>query len=80
MGPSFWQLLIILVIVLLLFGTKRLSNLGSDLGGAIKGFKKAMGDEENKSNANQQPPQQQVENKSGSEVIDVTPEKKKDEV
>jgi len=79
MGPSFWQLLIILVIVLLLFGTKRLSNLGSDLGGAIKGFKKAMGDEENKSNANQQP-QQQVENKSGSEVIDVTPEKKKDEV
>ena len=47
-GISIWQLLIILVIVLLLFGTKRLKNIGSDLGGAVKGFKKAMSDEENK--------------------------------
>jgi len=47
-GISIWQLLIILVIVLLLFGTKRLRNLGGDLGNAIKGFKKAMGDEEKK--------------------------------
>ncbi|MEW5251437.1 Sec-independent protein translocase subunit TatA [Microbulbifer sp. 2201CG32-9] len=45
-GISIWQLLIILVIVLLLFGTKRLKNLGGDLGGAIKGFRKAMKDEE----------------------------------
>ena len=47
-GISIWQLLIVLVIVLLLFGTKRLRNLGGDLGNAIKGFKKAMneGDEE----------------------------------
>lgn len=45
-GISIWQLLIILVIVLLLFGTKRLRNLGGDLGNAVKGFKKAMGDEE----------------------------------
>ncbi len=44
-GISIWQLLIILVIVLLLFGTKRLKNLGGDLGGAIKGFKNAMTDE-----------------------------------
>ena len=44
MGISIWQLLIILAIVLLLFGTKRLRNLGGDLGGAIKGFKKAMTD------------------------------------
>jgi twin arginine-targeting protein translocase, TatA/E family len=44
-GISIWQLLIILVIVLLLFGTKRLKGLGGDLGGAIKGFKKAMGEE-----------------------------------
>jgi sec-independent protein translocase protein TatA len=42
MGPSIWQLLIILAIVLLLFGAKRLKNIGSDLGGAIKGFRKAM--------------------------------------
>lgn len=41
-GISIWQLLIILVIVLLLFGTKRLRSLGGDLGGAIKSFKKAM--------------------------------------
>lgn len=47
-GINIWQLLIILVIVLLLFGTKRLKNLGGDLGGAIKGFKKAMSDEEAK--------------------------------
>ena len=40
-----WQLLIILVIVVLLFGTKRLKNIGSDLGGAIKGFKSAVTDE-----------------------------------
>ncbi len=47
-GISIWQLLIILAIVLLLFGTKRLRNIGSDLGGAVKGFKKAMTDEEKK--------------------------------
>ncbi len=43
-GISLWQLLIVLVIVILLFGTKKLSSLGSDLGGAVKGFRKAMGD------------------------------------
>jgi sec-independent protein translocase protein TatA len=43
-GISIWQLLIILVIVLLLFGTKRLKNIGSDLGGAVKGFRSAMSD------------------------------------
>ena len=45
-GISIWQLLIILVIVLLLFGTKRLKNIGADLGGAIKGFRKSMNDGE----------------------------------
>ena len=44
-GISIWQLLIILVIVALIFGTKRLRNIGGDLGGAIKGFKKALGDD-----------------------------------
>ena len=39
-GP--WQLLIILVIVLAIFGTKKLRNMGSDLGGAVKGFRSAM--------------------------------------
>lgn len=41
-GISIWQLLIILVIVVLLFGTKRLKNIGSDLGEAIRGFRGSM--------------------------------------
>lgn len=45
-GIGIWQLLIILVIVLLLFGTKRLKGLGGDLGSAIKGFKKAITEDE----------------------------------
>lgn len=44
-GISIWQLLIILAIVFMLFGTKRLRGLGGDLGGAIKGFKKAIKEE-----------------------------------
>ena len=54
-GIGIWQLLIVLVIVLLLFGTKKLRNLGGDLGSAIKNFKNSMksgesgeGDEEQK--------------------------------
>ena len=45
-GISIWQLLIIAVIVVLLFGTKKLGSIGSDLGASIKGFKKAMNDDE----------------------------------
>lgn len=41
-GIGIWQLLIILVIVLLLFGTKRLRNLGQDLGSAVRGFRSSM--------------------------------------
>ena len=39
-----WKMLILLAIILLIFGTKKLKNLGSDLGGAVKGFKSAMDD------------------------------------
>ena len=49
-GISIWQLLIILAIVIMLFGTKRLRSLGSDLGSAIKGFKKSIGDEDEAKN------------------------------
>lgn len=42
MGISVWQLLIILVIIMLLFGTKKLRNMGADLGGALKSFRKAV--------------------------------------
>lgn len=45
-GISIWQLLIIFVIVVLLFGTKKLRTLGGDLGSAVKGFKKAVSDED----------------------------------
>lgn len=69
MGISPGQLIIILIIVLLLFGTKRLRNLGSDLGGALKGFKKAMSDEEKE---NQEP--EKLPRKEG-EVIEGTAKK-----
>lgn len=46
MGISIWQLLIVLLIVVMLFGTKRLRSLGSDLGGAISGFRKSVSDGE----------------------------------
>lgn len=45
-GISVWQLLIIAAIVLVIFGTKRLRNLGGDLGTSIKGFKDAMKEED----------------------------------
>ena len=47
-GVGIWNLLIILAIIVLLFGTKKLKNIGGDLGGAIKGFKKAISDEDKK--------------------------------
>jgi len=50
MGISVTQLLIVLVIVIVLFGTKRLKNMGGDLGGAIKGFRSAMKDGEEDKN------------------------------
>jgi len=45
-GISIWSLLLILAIVVLLFGTKKLRNVGGDLGGAIRSFKKSVKDEE----------------------------------
>lgn len=45
-GISIWQLLIVLAIVVLVFGTKRLKGLGGDVGGAIKSFKSAMNEED----------------------------------
>jgi sec-independent protein translocase protein TatA len=48
MGISIWQLLIILAIVLIIFGAKKLRNLGSDVGGAVKGFKDSMKEGEDK--------------------------------
>ena len=41
-GLSIWHWLIVLLVVVLIFGTKKLRNIGSDLGGAVKGFKEGM--------------------------------------
>ena len=65
MGISIWQLLIILAIVLLLFGAKRLRNVGSDLGSAIKGFKQSMKEGEDEAGG-----EQKLENKDEGRVID----------
>jgi len=43
---SIWHWLVVLVVVALVFGTKKLRNLGGDLGGAVKGFKQAMNEEQ----------------------------------
>lgn len=53
-GISVWQLLILLVIVLIIFGTKRLRNAGSDLGGAIKGFREGMAGAEDEEKTSEQ--------------------------
>ena len=45
-GISFWQILIILVVILVLFGGKKIRTMGSDLGEGLKGFKKALKDED----------------------------------
>ena len=50
-GLSPAQMIILLVVILLVFGTKKLRNAGSDLGAAVKGFKKAMSDDEPKKDA-----------------------------
>jgi len=65
MGISVWQLLIILAIVLLLFGAKRLKNIGSDLGGAIKGFRKSMQEGEGETGKGDN-----LEDKDGGRIID----------
>jgi len=65
MGISIWQLLIILLIVVVLFGTKKLRNIGGDLGGAIKNFRQSMREGEQEEQAEQQattPPPQVTQN------------------
>ncbi|QFY88600.1 Sec-independent protein translocase subunit TatA [Magnetovirga frankeli] len=77
-GISIWQLLIVLVIVLLLFGTKRLRNIGSDLGNAVKGFKNSIKDGEAQQEQDQQAQNQaKIEQREG-EVIEGEAQKEKD--
>ncbi|MBI3773813.1 MAG: Sec-independent protein translocase subunit TatA [Gammaproteobacteria bacterium] len=76
MGFSLWHLLIVLLIVLLLFGTKRLRTIGSDLGGAVKGFRDSMsnGKEGDKDKENEG--RQVMERKDEGRVIDAKSEVK----
>lgn len=70
-GISIWQLLIVLVIIMLLFGTKKLRNIGSDLGGAVKGFKSAVKEgeqEQNKQISENQSAEQGTEQKDKDQV------------
>jgi sec-independent protein translocase protein TatA len=69
MGISPTQLLILLVIVMLVFGTKRLRNIGSDLGSAVKGFRKGVEDE---------PEDKEPEQITTAESTSVTPQNKED--
>lgn len=70
MGPSPWQLLVILVIVLLIFGTKKLRGAGGDLGSAIKNFKRAM--------TNEPEPETAQKLEDGGNVIEGEASKEKD--
>ena len=55
-GLSIWHVLIFAIVVLLLFGTSKLKNLGKDVGGAVKDFKKSIKDDESTTAANLQEP------------------------
>jgi len=74
MGISIWQLLIILAVVVLIFGTKKLKNLGGDVGSAVKGFKSAMKDGDD-----EQAMKKQIDNDDG-DVIEGEVNKDKDKV
>lgn len=73
---SIWHWLIVLVIVALIFGTKKLRNIGEDLGGAVKGFKKGMKDAQAEGESDAKPSvTQQVQD---SNTVDVQAREKTD--
>ncbi|MDI5932327.1 Sec-independent protein translocase subunit TatA [Halomonas sp. M4R5S39] len=75
-GISIWQLLIVLGIIILIFGTKKLRNVGGDLGGAVKGFKKAMHEDEKDKENEADKPQAQVRHDDEGDTYDVKAERK----
>ena len=79
MGIGMWELLIILAIVLVIFGAKKLRNLGGDLGGAIKNFKHAVKEGENEGGEEGKKSEpSKISEQGGRRVIDAeaVPEKK----
>ncbi|WP_395340161.1 Sec-independent protein translocase subunit TatA [Ningiella sp. W23] len=75
-GISIWQIAIVLVIVILLFGTKKLRNVGGDLGSAFKGFKNAMKEDESNKDDKKDADFQAVENKQNDEELASTTQSK----
>jgi len=73
-GIGIWQLLIILVIIILLFGTKKLRHIGSDLGGAIKSFRSSLKDgnraEETKDEEEKDAEKEKLQNTPGNTIND----------
>ncbi|SHE63466.1 sec-independent protein translocase protein TatA [Modicisalibacter ilicicola DSM 19980] len=78
-GISIWQLLIVLGIIILIFGTKKLRNVGGDLGGAVKGFKKAMSEDDKGDKEKDDTTQRQVRHDEQGETYDVKPEQRSGE-
>jgi sec-independent protein translocase protein TatA len=78
MGISIWQLLIILVIVVLLFGTKEIRNMGADLGSALRNFRSAMKEGEEESPAKDK--EQITKNEEGRVIEGEVTSKEKDKV
>ena len=72
---SIWHWLIVLVIVALIFGTKKIRNMGEDLGGAVKGFKKGMNDANESSSKSEAVTQERVQS---ADTIDVEAKQKSD--
>ena len=74
-GISMWQLLILLLIVVLVFGTKRLRNMGGDLGAAVKGFRKGIGDVQGEDEEKLEPDQIAAEEKNTAAEAEPTKNK-----
>ena len=69
---SIWHWLIVLLVVVLIFGTKKLKNIGSDLGGAVKGFKDGMkSGSEGPAEADASPPQVGAQKSANANTVDV---------
>ena len=73
---SIWHWLIVLLIVVMIFGTKKLKNIGSDLGGAVKGFKDGMKDGSAEADAATTPAGQVTNTAAAKETIDVQAKEK----
>ena len=76
MGFGIKELVVVLIIVLLLFGTKKLKSIGTDLGGAIKGFRKSVVDDTENSLAEPEQEEAEVEHKEANdETVDASAQK-----